>query len=361
MMALAGHRLGCEFVFIDPAPDACAQSLGDLRVLDWNDASVSDAFAGCDLITFDFENVPATTLSDLSHRFEVRPNAYALEVSQDRLVEKRLFRELDLPVTPFHPVTCRPELLEGLDQLGLPALLKTRRFGYDGKGQAMIRTKEDMESAWQALQGGELILEGWVSFSHECALTAVRGIDGEIAFYPLTHTLHKEGILRFALGPSPALAQYQSSAEAMCRSLLQHLDYVGCLTIEFFVTEQGLVLNEFAPRVHNSAHWTIEGAVCSQFENHLRAIMGLPLGQTQAIGHSLMLNFIGTMPSQRMLEIPRLHWHDYGKSPRAGRKVGHANWQVDAWSSMEPGVETFRNHLTEESYQWLSGLIKVAG
>lgn len=361
MMALAGHPLGHEFVFIDPAADACAQSLGVHRVSDWSGPDLVDQLAGCDRVTFDFENVPAHSLAALADRFDVRPPPQALEVSQDRLAEKQLCASLDIPVAPFKALDTRPELMGAIDALGLPALLKTRRLGYDGKGQYRLAHSEDLEPAWQSLGEQALILEGWVDFEHECALTAVRDANGQVRFYPLTHTLHQEGILRFALSGSPASAPWQKSAEEIVHQIMSALNYVGCLTVEFFVTDAGLVVNELAPRVHNSAHWTIEGAVCSQFENHIRALTDMPLGATHVRGSALMINFIGQMPRTQMLVLDGLHWHDYGKQARKGRKVGHATWVLEDFATLKRRVDELAAHLEPSQAQGLMGLINAAG
>lgn len=325
MMAQAGGPLGLEFVFLDPAEDACAGPLGKLLVADWPAAPDREELLACDRLTADFENVPAAVLKALSGRVIVRPGPQAFEAGQDRLVEKTLFQSLDIPIPDFAPVSSRPALLEAIERIGLPAVLKTRRLGYDGKGQFVLRSKEDLEPAWSTLGGHDLILEAWVPFRHECSVTAVRSASGELAFYPLSWTVHRQGILKLALAPAPVSEALIANARAMVSRLMEHLDYVGCLTLELFATEDGLLANEFAPRVHNSAHWTIEGSVTSQFENHLRAVCDLPLGATDMRGQVLMLNWIGQMPDrERLLAVPGLHWHDYGKKPRAGRKVGHA-------------------------------------
>lgn len=361
MMALAGHPLGFEFIFIDPAEDACAHALGEHHVSDWSGAHLVEVLEGADRVTFDFENVPADTLALLNDQFVVRPSPKALEVSQDRWHEKTLFESLGLAVAPFYAVDTRPDLIEGLARVGFPALLKTRRLGYDGKGQYLIRDREDLEPAWQSLGGVPLILEGFVPFSHECALTAVRNAKGDVRFYALTHTHHQQGILRFALSPSPANQAWQMEAQTMVQAVLEALDYVGTLTVELFVTEQGLVINEMAPRVHNSAHWTIEGAVCSQFENHLRALADLPLGSTESLGVSLMINFVGQMPAIEMLQLPGLHWHDYGKQARAGRKVGHATWVAPSMGALTSHLDELLPFLDREQVQGLGELIKAAG
>ena len=325
MMAEAGGPLGLRFVFLDPSADSCAAALGQLYVSAWDDLAGLDRLAACDRVTSDFENVPASVLQSLAARTCVAPPAAAFAAAQDRLVEKQLLEQLGIAIAPLVAVSSRPELLAAVERIGYPCVLKTRRLGYDGKGQAVLHSQEDLEPAWQTLAGQDLILEGWINFSHECALTAVRSADGEVRCYPLSHTVHEHGILRLASSWLNAPRALVSQAEDAVRGLLEHLDYIGCLTLEFFVAEHGLIANEYAPRPHNSAHWTIEGAVCSQFENHLRAVCGMPLGSTAARGHSLMFNWLGEMPDrQAFLAVPGLHWHDYHKSPRPGRKLGHA-------------------------------------
>ncbi len=325
MMAEAGMPMGLEFTVLDPSADACAGRYAELIEADWSDAPDQSALLDCACLTCDFENVPAHVLEALAASRPVRPGPAAFAAAQDRLLEKQLFQQLGIHVGPFAAVNSRPELLAAIEQIGLPAVLKTRRLGYDGKGQAVLRSIEDLEPAWSSLGGQDLILESWIDFHHECALTAVRSIDGEIRFYPPSWTVHDQGILKLALAPAPIDEALEAEARGMVDRLLTHLGYVGCLTLELFVTADGLLANEFAPRVHNSAHWTIEGAVTSQFENHLRAVLGWPLGDTAMRGQALMLNWIGSMPAVRqMLAVPGLAWHDYVKKPRAGRKVGHA-------------------------------------
>lgn len=324
MMAGAGLPLGLEFVFFDPLADACARRYGELRVGDWASAA-GGLLDDCDRLTCDFENVPATVLEQLAAGRPVRPGAQALATAQDRLIEKRLLRELDIAVPEFFAVDRRPDLLAALEQIGLPAVLKTRRLGYDGRGQAVLRCREDLEPAWARLGGQALIVEQWVDFRHECAQTAVRAADGAIRFYPPSWTVHENGILKLALAPAPIEPALVEAARSMIERLMVRLDYVGCLTLELFATDAGLLANEFAPRVHNSAHWTIEGACTSQFENHLRAVVDWPLGDPAARGQALMINWIGHLPAAGpWLAIDGVRWHDYGKAPRPGRKLGHA-------------------------------------
>jgi 5-(carboxyamino)imidazole ribonucleotide synthase len=326
MLALAGIPLGLQFRFLDPSPDAPAAQLGTHVAEDFNDTEALQHFAqGLDVVTYEFENVPVASAKFLSERVPVYPPVEALEVAQDRLTEKSYFQKLDVPTPRFAAVNTREELDAAIAQIGLPAVLKTRRFGYDGKGQSVLRDTEDVAGAWQSLGGVPLILEEFVPFEREVSILAVRARDGATAFYPLVENHHHEGILRLSLAPAPSLtSELQTLAEEYARRLLQSLNYVGVLAIEFFQRGDELMVNEFAPRVHNSGHWTIEGAVSSQFENHMRAVCGLPLGETRALGHCAMHNLIGTLPDvPRVLATPGAHLHLYGKEPKPGRKIGH--------------------------------------
>jgi len=361
MMAQAGLPLGMDFVFLDPKADACAGQIGRLIHADWQDEAALGDLAECDRITCDFENVPATVLDRLALSEQpVRPAANAFAAAQDRLAEKRLFESLDIEVAPFAPVSGRTDLLEALDRIGYPALLKTRRMGYDGKGQYLLRTREDLEPAWAELGDDELIVEGWVDFDFECAITVVRNAFGEIRTYPLSRTVHSEGVLRLAAAPAHVDAAVSERAEACGRLLAQHLEYVGCLTLELFVAGDRILGNEFAPRVHNSAHWTIEGAVCSQFENHLRAVCDLPLGSTALRAPALMFNWIGGLPQPgALLKAPDLHWHDYGKQARSGRKVGHATLLAESWPALVPVALDLQPELPEPLGRLLERLVSI--
>jgi 5-(carboxyamino)imidazole ribonucleotide synthase len=280
---------------------------------------------GLDVLTYEFENVPVDLARSLGHSVPVYPPPLALEASQDRLTEKTFFRRLGLPTAPFAPVDSRDDLARALAAVGLPALLKTRRFGYDGKGQCVVRCAADAESAWEQLGRAPLIAEGFLRFDRELSILAVRGKDGGAVFYPLVENHHAGGILQLSRAPAPGLSdELQARAEDYARRVLNELDYVGVLAIEFFQQGEQLIANEMAPRVHNSGHWTIEGAQTSQFENHLRAILGLPLGSTEVPGPCAMVNLIGAVPeSAALLSVPGAHLHLYGKSPRPGRKLGH--------------------------------------
>lgn len=361
MMAQAGLSLGHEFVFLDPQPNACAGQLGQLITAEWDDAAALDQLSVCDRITCDFENVPAAVLQRLADSgHPVRPAANAFAAAQDRLDEKRLFESLGIEVAPFAPVSSRPELLKALDRIGYPAVLKTRRMGYDGKGQYLLRSAEDLEPAWASLGDDPLILEGWIDFDFECAMTVARDVAGDTRFYPLSRTVHSDGMLRLAAAPARLDEALVKRAEACGRKLAEHFDYVGCLTLELFVSGGRLMANEFAPRVHNSAHWTIEGAVCSQFENHIRAVSDLPLGSTQLRQPSLLFNWIGAMPvAGPLLEVPDLHWHDYGKQARPGRKVGHATLLAGSWPELQERAMGLRDKLPEPLPRLLDDLLSA--
>jgi len=331
MLALAGAPLGARFLVVDSAADACASQVAPLLVADWRDFAALEKFAArIDVATFDFENVPADTAQWLTEHTRVSPNPRALALAQDRLAEKTMFRELGLETPAFATVDSRDDLQRAVRVIGVPSVLKTRRLGYDGKGQFRLRNANDIDAAWQALGGAPSILEAWVPFDREVSIIAVRGADGAFSTYPLVQNWHADGILAASLAPAPNAEELAEAATANARAIAEHLDYVGVFALELFVRDGRLLGNEMAPRVHNSGHWSIEGAVCSQFENHVRAVLGLPLGDTAARGVSVMLNWIGELPDARaVLAEPNAHWHDYGKSARAGRKVGHATICAD--------------------------------
>ena len=331
MLALAGAPLGHRFVVVDSTPDACAGQVASLLCADWRDFDELKKFADqIDVATFDFENVPAETAEWLTAHTRVFPNPAALSVAQDRLQEKTLFGEVGLDTPAFAAVDSIDELRAAIGKTGLPAVLKTRRLGYDGKGQFILRQHSDVENAWKTLGGVPLILEAFVPFDSEMSVIAVRSRSGEFRHYPLTRNWHRSGILSASLAPVEVDEDLQRRAVARARALAERLDYVGVFALELFSFDGKLLGNEMAPRVHNSGHWTIEGAGCSQFENHVRAVLGLPLGDTDALGCSVMLNWIGELPDPTaVLAEARAHWHDYGKSPRPGRKVGHATICAD--------------------------------
>ncbi len=335
MMALAGAPLGLRFLVLDNVADACAGQFAPMVVGDYTDESALAEFASrVEVATFDFENVPAASAQWLAERIPVFPAPRALATAQDRLAEKTLFRDLGIPVPDFQPIDSRGDLAAAVARIGTPCILKTRRLGYDGKGQFRLKSPGDIDAAWDALgaQASKvgLILEGFVAFERELSVVAVRGRDGEFRAWPLTENWHVDGVLSASLAPAVADDALHTTAIGHARRLAEALDYVGVFALELFCRDGELLANELAPRVHNSGHWTIEGSETSQFQNHLRAVLGLPLGDTRMVGHACMLNWIGAMPDPgAILREPGGHWHDYGKSPREGRKVGHATVRSD--------------------------------
>jgi len=329
MLALAGLPLGLRFRFLEPKEHPPVGPLGPVIQAPYDDAAALGALVrGAAAVTYEFENVPVSSARRLEAEAPVYPPSAALAMAQDRLVEKEAFRNLGIETAPFAPVDSRKDLQEAAVSLGLPAVLKTRRWGYDGKGQVVIRTAAEVDPAWEKLEGSPLILEGFVDFDRELSVLAVRSRTGERCFYPLVENEHRDGILiRSQVPASGAGASLQASAQELAGLVLDHLDYVGVLAIELFQVGERLLANEMAPRVHNSGHWTQDGAETSQFENHLRAILGLPLGSVAFRGEgSTMLNLIGSPPPREaLLAIPGLHLHLYDKEPRSGRKIGHVN------------------------------------
>ncbi len=331
MLALAGYPLALRFRFLDPGIDTPGGQVAAIVPGEFDDpASLRRLAREVDLITYEFENVPVEALQRVAKTRPCLPPADALRVSQDRLLEKELFQRLGIPTPDFRAIDTRAELERAVEVLGLPAVLKTRRLGYDGRGQVCLRRRSQVDAAWQALGSVPLILEKFIAFDSEVSIIGARSTRGETRSYPLSGNTHRDGILRVTKAPLRRPAQ-QRCAEQCLGRLLDFFDYAGVLTVEFFVQRGRLIANEMAPRVHNSGHWTIEGAMTSQFENHLRAIAGLPLGETRAVGHSAMVNLIGAMPRpDRVLALPGVHLHDYGKQPRPGRKLGHCTVVADS-------------------------------
>jgi 5-(carboxyamino)imidazole ribonucleotide synthase len=326
MLALAGYPLGLDFLCLDPARDAPAGRVAPLLHGAFTDqALLRRLMRRSAVVTFDWENISVESLRRARRGTHTRicPPLAALATGQDRVAEKRLFERLDIPTTRWRAVDSPRALLRALEAIGLPGVLKTRRLGYDGKGQAVVHSVAEAQAAWSRLGGVPLLYEEWIPFDCEVSIIGARSLGGELAVYPLCGNLHAQGILRLTRAPFGPVRWQQRAAQYL-RRVLTHFDYCGILTIEFFVKDGRLIANELAPRVHNSGHWTIEGAVTSQFENHLRAILGLPLGETRALGYAAMINLIGRIPpTLRLLRHPGLHLHDYGKAARPGRKVGH--------------------------------------
>jgi 5-(carboxyamino)imidazole ribonucleotide synthase len=342
MLALAGHPLGVETAFLDPKAQACAAPAARQIQGAYDDADrVRELADGAAAVTYDLEAVPEATIDLLGELPAVHPNPAALATTRDRLREKTLFREQGIPTAPFAAVDSQADLEAAVADIGLPAVLKTRSFGYDGKGQKVLRERADLEGACAELGNAPLLLEGMVAFQREVSVIAVRGRDGATAFYPLAENDHRDSILHVSV--SRPGDPFQAQAEDCIAPLLEAMDYVGVLALELFQAGDALLANEMAPRVHNSGHWTIEGAETSQFENHLRAITGLPLGSTEPVGLAGMVNFVGDMPDPTaVLAQPHAHLHDYGKAPRPGRKLGHATVRADSEQSRQQGLQALR-------------------
>ncbi len=339
MIALAGYPLGLKFIVLDPDANAGAAGLSEHVLGAYDDPDLLAKLAEkADVVTYEFENVPAHVAEFLSSHTLVYPPAGALAVAQDRLLEKNFFRERGIGTAPFAAVDSLADLQNAMADIGYPAILKSRRMGYDGKGQAVLRSAADLAAAWDRMQGAAAIVEGFVDFQREVSIIAARSPSGEIAYYPLSENRHRGGLLRIAecRDKDPA----QSLAEDYVRRLLEKLDYVGVVALELFDAGGALLANEFAPRVHNSGHWTIEGSETSQFENHLRAILNLPLGSTAPRGYAAMVNFIGGLPDDaQLLSIANAHPHLYDKAPRKGRKVAHATIRTDSEAAYRAGLQ----------------------
>lgn len=348
MLGLAAIPLGVACRFLDPVAGAPAAAVGPLVVGALDDPVALAATAdGARVVTYEWEGVPAAGARTLAERVLVHPSWEILEVAQDRAAEKALFARLGVPAPTTVPIRDRADLDAALVGTGTPAVLKTCRGGYDGKGQVVIRDPVEADAAVTTLGGDDgvdLVLEAWVPFDRELSVIAARGVDGDVRCYPLVENTHRDGILRVTRAPAPGLdAALQRDAETIARRILDEFDYVGVLAVELFQVGDRLLANEIAPRVHNSGHWTIEGAETSQFEQHLRAVLGLPLGSPAPRGHVAMLNAIGALPSaDAVLAVPGAHLHDYGKAPRPGRKVGHVTVVADTATELEVRLAELR-------------------
>jgi 5-(carboxyamino)imidazole ribonucleotide synthase len=348
MLALAGVPLGMRFTFLDPNDQSPAGYVGNLIVGEYDDDAALERFIEMsDVVTYEFENVPAHAAEFIAARRPVWPSAAALAVARDRLSEKTFFQSHGIPTARFAAVDSLSDLQKAVQEIGLPGVLKTRQLGYDGKGQARIHSVDDLEDVWNALGDVPLIYEGFVEFQRELSIIAVRGVDGATAFYPLVENDHSEGILRLSTAPAPRVDDaLQQVANDYASRVLNELGYVGVLAIELFDTPDGLLANEMAPRVHNSGHWTIEGSETSQFENHVRAVCGLPLGSTAMVGHAAMVNIIGTVPETAdMLQVPHAHVHLYDKTSKSRRKIGHVTIRADDAETVRSSVTAMRRVL----------------
>lgn len=323
MMAQAALPLGIRTAFLDPSDQACAGDVGELITAAYDDADAAMKLAAdADAVTFEFENVPPETVATIAETKPAYPPSEALRTARDRWLEKSLFQSLGIKTPPLALVNDQQTLEDGVDKVGFPCVLKTRTMGYDGKGQKVLKSRADVPGTFEELGSVPMILEGFIEFEYEISCVGVRSQTGQSVFYPVIVNEHKQGMLY----RSEPLEQssLQTIAENAVKAVMDALDYVGTMAFEFFVLGDDLIANEIAPRVHNSGHWTIEGARCSQFENHVRAVLGLPLGATDLTGPVVMYNVIGTRPNViDLLSVPGVHWHDYTKAERPGRKIAH--------------------------------------
>jgi len=340
MLALDAHRLGLRPLVLDPKPGCSAAAVAPTICAAWDDPDALDRLARCDVVTWEFENVPAACVEALASRVAVRPGPAALRRTADRALERRLLAEAGLPAARFRAVDAPSELAPAAREVGLPAILKTRRFGYDGRGQSLVRHEDELAAAWSAVGERPSILERLVPFEREVSLIAVRARDGEIRFWAPTENRHVGGILRVSYAPAPEVDDEElARARRRVSRLLEQLDYVGVMAVEFFVERGVWIANEVACRVHNSGHWTQDGAATSQFENHLRAVAGLPLGDTRCIGPSAMVNLVGGLPpTPSLCAVDGARPHLYGKAAAPDRKLGHVNLVGDSSRAIEAGL-----------------------
>ena len=347
MLALEGIPLGHRFTVLDPAADPPASAVSAVVTAAYDDPEgLARVAAASDVVTYEFESVPAESAAYLAARLPALPPPAALQVAQDRLAEKGMFRELGVPTAPFHPIDGPGDIERALAATGLPAVIKTRRLGYDGKGQVVVGSPGEAHAAWEALGAG-LICESFIEFERELSVLAVAGREGSRTFYPLTENHHRAGILRVSYAPAPGLTPaLQAEAERLARLVLDRLDYCGVLAIELFEARGQLLANEMAPRVHNSGHWTLDGADVSQFENHVRAVTGMPLASPRVRGPTAMVNLIGELPDlDAVASVRGTHLHIYDKAPRPGRKLGHVNVTADDEANLVDTVTRIRELL----------------
>lgn len=326
MLGESAKKLGLTCVFLDPADKPPAATAGEVIKAKYDDETALRQLADrCDLITYEFENVPVSAVKFLAGLGKtIYPKMDALETAQDRVFEKSLFEKIGIPTPQFKAVKTEQDLYAAMEVIGVPAVMKICRQGYDGKGQAILKTPDDVLPAWNRLQGTSLLVETFIPFQRELSMICVRSTTGETAFYPLNENVHRQGILRITRSPATVSEAIQKQAEDYATKLLNHFQYAGVMTIEFCEVDGQLMAIEMAPRVHNSGHWTIEGAATSQFENHLRAITGMPLGSAAATGACAMLNIIGVQPTLvSLIGQSGIYIHMYGKEPQPGRKLGH--------------------------------------
>lgn len=348
MLAQSVESLGVTCTVLDPNEHCCARAVCEQIVGDYDDPEALKQLAACsDVVTYEFENVPAAAGEVIKPLKPIHPNPDALGYAQDRHLERTMFKDLGIAIPEYRAIDDVASLESALEELGTPAILKARSLGYDGKGQVLINDATTAADAFATIGSVPAILDQFVEFERELSIVATRSIEGDIAYYPLSANVHRGGILRVSKAPARDVNKHLiEQAHHAARQILNRFAYVGTIAVEFFQIGTGkdatLVANEIAPRVHNTGHWTIEGAKTSQFENHMRAVMGMELGSADAIGHSAMVNIIGDEPRPGALEsMPEAHVHMYGKSPRAGRKIGHVTLNAPSEDELDALLERF--------------------
>ncbi|MAD91582.1 MAG: 5-(carboxyamino)imidazole ribonucleotide synthase [Gammaproteobacteria bacterium] len=348
MLGFAAKKLGIECQYLDPSINPPASNVGKVIQSSFDDpAALLSLSDKCDVITYEFENVPCEALEKIEKITPVYPPLNALKHSQDRLDEKKLFDILKIPLPKYHAIETPKDMEEALNSLGMPMIIKTRRFGYDGKGQFFIKNKNDLDLAWNELGGQPLIAEQFLKFDYEVSCIGTRNLNRDINIYPLSQNIHLDGILRTSKSPLKD-SELTGKAATYVNQLLEYLDYVGVLALELFVKDGNLYANEFAPRVHNSGHWSIEGSETSQFENHIRAVSGLPLGSVSSTGYAGMINLIGKISNDtKKLKIGK--FYDYGKMPREGRKLGHITVVSKTQNERDALLEAIGKSITGEN------------
>ena len=347
MLALSAYPLGHQMRFLALSEEDPSSLLGKTFIHNNNPEIVSNFADSSDIVTYESENTDVTIVNEISKNTKVFPSDKSLYISQHRGREKALLDTLKIPCAPYQMVNSLDDLKSAIKNIGIPSILKTATDGYDGKGQFLIKSETQIHEAWEKMAGAHSILEGFINFKRELSLIAVRGIDGSLEYYPLVENSHHEGILRLTIAPAQNIsASLQKKAEEYMSSILKEIKHVGVLTIELFESDD-LLVNEIAPRVHNSGHWTIEGAQTSQFENHIRAITESPLGQTTITSKfSAMINIIGVHgPIQKVLKTKNAHLHLYNKEERTGRKLGHITLASNSIDELNKTIESLKEYL----------------
>ena len=347
MLALSAYPLGHQMRFLALSEEDPSSLLGKTFIHNNNPEMVSNFADSSDIVTYESENTDVTIVNEISKNTKVFPSDKSLYISQHRGREKALLDALKIPCAPYQMVNSLDDLKSAIKNIGIPCILKTATDGYDGKGQFLIKSETQTQEAWGKMAGADSILEGFINFKRELSLIAVRGIDGSLEYYPLVENSHHEGILRLTIAPAENIsASLQKKAEEYMSSILKEIKHVGVLTIELFESDD-LLVNEIAPRVHNSGHWTIEGAQTSQFENHIRAITESPLGQTTITSKfSAMINIIGVHgPIQKVLKTKNAHLHLYNKEERTGRKLGHITLTSDSIDELNQTIGSLKEYL----------------